>query len=249
MHTQNPFKETEDRLQFARALDKARASKSRAAFTDFLNPQRCAVFLQQFIKACTEVEAWGGYPDAERKMLGFGVDHAEDKFPIVPLDITYNTRFSKQLTHRDFLGAVLGLGLDRGKIGDIRLGADGAVMYVASEVADFIAESLREVGRTSVTVSLNRDVEVVEAAGTQKRISVASLRLDAVISTALNLSRGKAAALIDSERVFVNWVEGKKTRELKEGDIVTVRQVGRLQVDSILGATKKERVAVLVTVF
>ena len=249
MNMNNPFKETEDRLQFAKALDRLKAAqhKNQATFTDFMNPQRSVVFLQQFIKMKVSAILRGGYPDAERKMIGFEV--MDEPFPIVPLAITYNSRFQKQLTHRDFLGAVLGLGLDRGKIGDIRIANTGAVMYVAQEVAEFITENLREVGRGSVRAMPNVELSGIEATGTMKRITVSSLRLDTVISTALHISRGKATDLIEGEKVFVNWAIGKKTRQLTEGDTVTVRQVGRIKIDEILGTTKKDRVALVITVF
>ena len=248
-------------MQFAKALDRLKAAqgKNHATFMDFMNPQRGAVFLQQFIKMKVTTRLYGGYEDAERKMLGFAApyscadydinDPPNDSFPIVPLAITYNTRFSKQLTHRDFLGAVLGLGLDRGKIGDIRLSIKGAIMYVACEVADFITENLVEVGRATVTIASHTNLPDIEAPGTSKRITAASLRLDAVISEALHLSRSKAAALIESEKVFVNWTLVKKTQQLGSGDIVTVRQVGRLKIDEVLGATKKDRIALLITLF
>jgi len=242
-----------------------------------MNPQRGAVFLRQFNKMKVTVKLYGGYEDAERKMLGFAAPEPEGgllrrtssrpneqddfypipdgealpegAFPITPVTITYNTRFSKELTHRDFLGSVLGLGLDRGKIGDIRLVADGAVMYAAREVASFIAENLVEVGRATVTAAPNTNITDIKTPGIQKRITAASLRLDTIISEALHLSRSKVAALIEREKVFVNWVLAKKTLQLGEGDIVTVRQVGRLKIDEIIGATKKDRVALLITVF
>jgi len=254
MHTDNPFRETEDRLLFAKALDRQKAAhiKNHATFTDFMNPQRSAVFLHQFAKMKVAAIVYGGYEDAERKMLGFAAPQevlSNESFPIVPLTVVYNARFSKQLTHRDFLGAVLGLGLDRGKIGDIRLGASGTVMYVAQEVADFILESLIEVGRATVTVKSYENITDLEIPGTPKRITAASLRLDAIISEALHLSRSKAAALIESEKVFVNWALAKKTQQLCEGDTVTVRQVGRLKIDEIIGTTKKDRVALKITLF
>ena len=177
-----------------------------------------------------------------------------ETFPIQTLAITYNGQFSKQLTHRDFLGAVLGLGLDRGKIGDIRLGDSGAIMYVADEVASFITENLQEVGRTSVTAEViaaqsTEDLLGPETSGTSKRITVASLRLDAVISTAFHISRGKAATFIEAEKVFVNWAIGKKTQLLFAGDIVTIRGTGRVKIEEIYGQTKKDRVAIMITVF
>jgi len=219
-----------------------------------MNPVRCVVFLQQFTKMGITAIAYGGYPDAERKMTGFAPpygseDFLEESFPVVPLAITYNGRFSRPLTHRDFLGSVLGLGLDRGKVGDIRIGSDGAVMYVAEDIAGFVSENLSEVGRTTVTAAPHVELPGLETPGRIKRITAASLRLDAVISEAFHLSRGKAAALIEAEKVFVNWVIGKKTRLLGAGDMVTIRQVGRLRLDEIAGTTKKDRVAIVITIF
>jgi len=256
LFTENPFREAEDRLQFAKALDRLKAAqyKNHATFTDFMNPQRGVMFLQRFSKMGATAQVHGGHQDAERVMLGFAPPHMDEPlagkhFPIVPLMIKYNSKFSRQLTHRDFLGAVLGLGLDRGKIGDIQLTESGAVMYVASEVADYITENLLEVGRTTVTVSTYTQAPEIEAAGTQKRITVASMRLDAVISVAFHLSRGKAATLIEGEKVFVNWAVAKKTLQLSEGDIVTIRGTGRVRIDSISGPTKKDRVAVMITLY
>jgi len=275
INTKNPFKETEDRLQFAKALDRLKSaqSKNHATFTDFLNPQRCVVFLQQFTKMKVEAKAYGGHEDAERKIIGFAppypqTSHAEyyysededtppqdedplsnDFFPITPLAITYNSQYSKQLTHRDFLGAVLGLGLDRCAIGDIRIGGSGAVMYVSEKIAGFIQESLVEVGRATVTATPHIELPDLKTTGISKRITAASLRVDAVISVALHLSRGKSAALIEGEKVFVNWANAKKTQQLSQGDIVTVRQVDRIRVDEIIGTTKKDRVALVITIY
>ena len=256
LYAENPFREAEDRLLFAKALDRHKAArhKNNATFTDFMNPQRSAMFLQRFIKMGATACVYGGHENAERMILGFAPPYtdeppANEDFPIVPLAITYNGRFSRQLTHRDFLGAVLGLGLDRGKIGDIRITDSVAVMYVAGDVADYITENLREAGRTTVTVASYTEAADIEATGTQKRITAASLRLDAVISVAFHLSRGKAAALIESEKVFVNWAVAKKTLQLAIGDIVTIRGTGRIRVDTVIGSTKKDRIAVMITVF
>jgi len=252
--SENPFRETEDRLLFAKALDRLKAAqyKNHATFTDFMNPQRSAMFLQRFSKMGVNAQIYGGYKDAERMMLGFAADDGPliyETFPITSLVITYNGRFSRLLTHRDFLGAVLGLGLDRGKIGDIQLTKSGAVMYTASEVAGFITENLLEVGRTSVVAKAHAEAPDLETVGTQKRITAASLRLDAVISTAFNLSRSKATALIEGEKVFVNWAIAKKTLLLSEDDIVTIRGTGRIKVDAICSPTKKDRIAIMITMY
>ena len=254
LFTENPYREPEDRLLFAKALDRLKAAqyKNHATFTDFMNPQRSAAFLQRFVKMGIAAQAYGGCEDAERMMLGFAADDeplTNDSFPITSLVISYNGRYSRQLTHRDFLGAVLGLGLDRSKIGDIRLIESGAVIYTANEVAGYITENLLEVGRTTVKAAAITEPSSPESTGTQKRITIASLRLDAVISVAFHLSRSNAANLIEGEKVFVNWAIAKKTLQLSEGDIVTIRGTGRIRIDTVYGPTKKDRIALMITVF
>jgi len=253
LNTENPFKEADDKLLFAKVLDKYTAAqkKHQRTHSDFLDPVRCASFMQTLerLHAGVFITAYGGYENAERKMIAFDThDVGYDSFPIVPLAVTYNERFSKAPTHRDYLGAVLGLGLDRGKIGDIRLADKGAVMYVSEEVAHFIAENLDQVGRVSVKVNAHQELGGLESTGVTKRITVPSMRLDAVLGSAFNLSRGKAATLIESEKVFVNWKPAKKTHNVAIGDAITVRGMGRITVDSQGGNTKKDRIVLEVTV-
>ncbi|MCL2217955.1 MAG: YlmH/Sll1252 family protein, partial [Defluviitaleaceae bacterium] len=197
--------------------------------------------------------AHGGHDNAERRMLGFfpetTADAKGDEFPISPVSITYNERFSAPPTHRDYLGATLGLGLDRGKIGDILLGESGAVVYVITDVAAFICENLVQVKRTSVKASLDAPLPGTETPGVEKHITVPSLRLDAVLGAAFNISRGKSTALIESEKVFVNWKPAKKTRPIAPGDVITVRGLGRVKIDSLEGHTKKDRIILKITKF
>jgi len=249
MTIENPFKIPEERLLFAKVLDKyTSAEKKRVStYTDFLDPVRCAAFmqvLQRYGSGDIFVASFGGYENAERKIIIFGDSDAL----ITPLAITYNEKFSKPPTHRDYLGAVIGLGLDRGKVGDIRIAESGAVMYVLSEVAHFIAENLTQAGRTRLNIKLGHELEGIEPTGKQKRITVASMRLDAVLSSALNFSRGKAAMFIESEKVFVNWKPAKKTHTVEVGDAITVRGIGRVTVDAQCGNSKRDRIVLEVTV-
>ena len=250
MYIENPFKEAEDKLLFAKTLDKLTIYEKNGnpSFTDFLNPIQSAAFMQVLVKYTKNAKSFGGHDGAERMMIGFGAASEAD-FPITPLAVTYNGRFSKAPSHRDYLGATIGLGLDRGKIGDIRTGEGGAVVYVASDIAYYIAENMEQVGRTSVKIVAGKTVEGLEQSGQEKRVTVASLRLDAVLSAALNLSRGKVVQLIDSDKVFVNWKPAKKTQTLAEGDNVTVRGMGRIVIDTQGGKTKKDRIVLLVTKF
>lgn len=250
MKIENPFKHPEDKLLFAKALDKYTAAQKKqiATYSDFLDPARCAMFVQTFERMYSDIliTTYGGYENAERKIVKFEISISKplqsEHFPIAPIAITYNERFSKAPTHRDYLGAVLGLGLDRGKIGDIRLAKTGAILYVSDDIVHFIAENLCQVGRVAIKAKAYQELEDINQASAIKRITVPSLRVDAVISSAFNLSRGKVANLIESEKVFVNWKIAKRTYIITVGDAITVRGMGRITIDSQGGNTKKDRI-------
>ena len=257
MTIQNPFKDPEDKLQFAKVLDKLTAAnkKHTTTFTDFLDPARCGAFLQILERYTTPIIN-GGHPSAERKMIAFQgqEDYTANEdspilFPITPIAITYNQKFSKPPTHRDYLGAVLGLGLERSKIGDISLETNQAIMYAATDVAGFIVESLNQVGRVTVKAAIAQHIGETEDTGKQKRITVASMRLDGVLSAAFNISRSKAAMYIESEKVYVNWKLAKKTQTINQGDQITLRGMGRLLVEAHVGTSRKDRMVLEVVVF
>jgi len=253
MSIENPFKSPDDKLLFAKVIDKyiSTQKKQVPTHTDFIDPVRCAAFIQTLerLRLDASIVSYGGYENAERKIITFFPEQGKESPPlfIVPIAITYNEKFSKAPTHRDYLGAVLGLGLDRGKIGDIRLADTGAVLYVLEEVSHFIAENLNQVGRVTVKTKAHQELDKLENTGRIKRITVPSMRLDAVLSSALNLSRGKAATLIESEKVFVNWKQAKKTHTIAVGDAITVRGMGRFSIDSLGGNTKKDRIVLEIT--
>ena len=241
----------EDKLLFDKLTDRMEAARKNnsAAFSDFIDPFRCAAFLQSVKE---ELYVFGGYENAERVMIGFPPpsEVLEDSdFPISPVSFTYNSKFSSSPGHRDYLGAVTGLGLDRGKIGDIRIAAGGAIIYVQSDIAAYITENLRQAGRTNVKATVGAVFDDITDTVKTKRITVASMRVDAVVGAAFNLSRGKAAVLIDSEKVFVNWKTAKKSQILNAGDTLTTRGYGRIKIGEESGRTKKDRIAVSIFVF
>ncbi len=250
------FTDNEDAVLYARLCDCREACEKRGApvFSGFMDPVRAEKFRALFGREI-EARAWGGYESAERKMLGFfpegGVNgEGAEFFPIDLLQVSFNRRFNSPPSHRDYLGSVLGLGLERAKTGDICLNENGALLYASRDVAGFVTENLERVGRTPVKVT-RADVppHTAAEAGRELRITVASLRLDAVIAGAFRLSRGKAAALIEGERVFINWTAAlKPARLLADGDTVTVRGLGRVRIDASAGRTKKDRAVLLVTV-
>ena len=215
-------------------------------FTEFLDPRRC-----QYAKTklkCLEnfgitIIEDGGYPEAERKMLGFapeGLRHTN--FPIAKILAEYDAKHASP-THSDFLGAILGLGLDRSVIGDIVLLPASAVIITETRIEDFLLSSLHKVGKRAVSV--NRLTDDTYFYGLDNRVHdrliCASLRLDNVLAAAFKLSRGDSAALVKSGKAFINWQEANSpAKAVKEGDMLTLRKHGRVQISEVVGKSRKD---------
>lgn len=246
------FTQPDDKLLFSKVIDQAYLCLKRheQAFTDFMDPLRAEKMIAAFgdiSRNGLTVAAFGGFLEAERVMLGFSMDYMEltDKnFPITPIKLTFPNQFSKFLKHSDFLGSVLGLGIDRGKVGDIILMDTTAVLFANSDISDFIMDNLKKVGNTSVKIETCENVEELYARipVEEERITISSLRIDNVVSGAFNMSRSKAAELLDKEKVFINWICAlNSSKNVSEGDIVTIRGYGRIKIKEILGMTKKDK--------
>ena len=148
----------EERLLFAKALDQAIFAMKRRqpAFTDFMDRAKCARFAERLRgERELQVTLFGGTEDCERQMMGFSL--AEEALPAeaFPIRIIKIRRKSKKfgqadLSHRDYLGSILGLGIDRGKVGDILVAEDAAVCFVAEEISPYITAVLEQVSRTAV---------------------------------------------------------------------------------------------------
>lgn len=252
------IRDENERMLYARALDRAMAVLKcyEPQFSDFMDPYKmsvlCSIVDKEYAFGLNTM-VWGGFEDAERRMIGFLPDYEEPStavFPIACVEISYNGKFSRELTHRDFLGSVLGLGINREKTGDILIEDETAHIFAEKEVASFICTNLERVGHTAVKTRLLDTYKVPQKPGMEKRITVTSLRLDAVLSGAFNISRGKVADLIKGEKAFINWASttnGAKTVE--QGDMLTLRGTGRVCVKEIQGITKKERVALVLEIY
>ena len=227
------------------------------SFSDFLDPQRCAGamrVLEPLVAREFPLANEGGYPDAERKMLGFGFAHNGDApfdFPITGILLEYDTKFSA-LSHRDVLGAVLGLGLSRDAVGDVVFRSNDAVVFVKSQITDFLLCNLHKVGRASVATSMLPDDTMLFPLNNRlpERIICASMRLDAILSASFRVSRGDAAGLIRSGKALVNWqIAQSPAKNISQGDMLTLRRYGRVQIDEISGKSRKDRFLINITRF
>ena len=245
----------EDRLLLARILDRARQAQSRniPVSTDFLSPQQqmLAKDLMRFAGICETAYVWlGGYEGAERKVLLFLPDWLEPDMAESPIRLLRAAfRPEDKLNHRDFLGSLMGMGIVREKIGDILVGEGSADILVLDTIEEFLLQSWTGAGRARITVtSLDPAfIHIPQLKYELLKDTVSSLRLDSVVSTGFRMARGKAAELIASGRVQVNWREcTKPDKLLNAGDTVSARGFGKFELTEVGGLTKKGRTSITV---
>ncbi len=188
---------------------------------------------------------YGGYRDAERVILINLPDYAflETENPLAVIRAT-KAEGSRDLTHRDYLGSLIGLGLKRELLGDILVREDGADIIVTSDIADFVLMNYCKAGRTNLSLTRCdiKDLIVPERKTQIITDTVASLRLDSIVASAFNLSRGKASEAISRGIVFVNHMETTKPdQQVGEGDKITLRGKGKAVLSEIGGKSRKDR--------
>lgn len=251
------FVQPEDKLLAAKVLDQADLSLKRREmrFTSFLPAGHIFKLLPalELLKNDIKYKIYGGADDAERSVIGFCPDYMNieiEDFPLKAVEISTDVRFSKKLSHRDYLGSVLGLGIERDKIGDIIIRENGAVVIAESAIAEYIAVNLKRAGKTPVSCTLADIKETDNLPGKNiKEVfsTVPSLRMDCIVGAAFGLSRGASKSLIDAEKVQLNWeTELNPSRILKEEDVISARGFGRAVLLEIRGRTKKDRIGILI---
>lgn len=238
-----------DRELISRAEDAVNLSlvRHKPCFLGFLNEREQYILKSHFSHLDAPLSFYGGYENAERKLLcSCEYEISPDDFPIEK--IYYKFRKADALTHRDFLGALMSLGVERSCVGDIIVNEGCALCYIKSELSDYIKTQITKIGRVGVTLSNSNECDITYLSrAAEAVINVSSLRLDAITAAAFGLSREQSARLIESGRVFCNYVEQNSVScRLKPGDTLTVRGKGKLIIKEQLGETKKGRLKLLV---
>lgn len=243
----------EERILLGRIWDKYDRCLRRniPACTPFLSPkeQQAAVRLLHAMGVEDGFVLWGGYPGAERCQIHFLPEWQTE--PIADAVVCLRCSFYEEnaLSHRDFLGSLMGLGLTRESIGDILVSPDSADILISASVAEHLERDWNSAGRTALQVRRIASGEVRPPARQVKELrdTVSSLRLDSVLSVGFSVSRGKAAEAVESGRVQVNWEDCQKNdRLLGEGDVLTVRGLGKCRLTAVGGVTKKGRIFITV---
>lgn len=212
-------------------------------FSDFLNMD------EQSILASTHLpcNCYGGWIGAQRVVAGFGEDVQAEDFPICYLLISpVNSKFADSLTHRDFLGGLMNLGIKRELLGDIIVADNCAYLICLEQISTYIIDNLSRVKHTTVKVemidSLPDDIIKIPD---PTEIIVASPRLDAMLCAVFKLSRNEASRLLAGKKAFVNSrLTESSSYMLKENDVVSLRGYGKFTFVSQLRKTKKNRLVV-----
>ena len=192
----------------------------------------------------------GGYDNCERKMLGIFYDDTDKSlFPISAIEFKF--RACDNLTHRNFLGALMSLGIERETVGDILIEDGRCVTFVKSEMKDYIVSQISKIGNVGVKVCDANLQKLPQGRGFEEKFyTVSSLRLDNIVAAVANYSREKTRTVILSGNVCVNYFEENNvSRNLKEKDVFSVRGIGKFVLNCVLGFSKKGRLKISVIYF
>ncbi len=241
----------EDRILLAKLWDKINGGIRRniPANTGFLSPreQEMARFL---FGDAPGLCYFGGYPDAERKMLCYIPDYLDEETffldgPILCLRAVFHE--GDTLSHRDFLGALMGAGIARETVGDICVDTGSCDFFVTEEIARYVESTLISAGRTKLRISTIPlcDAKIPTAQFRIINDTLASLRLDSVISAGFRISRGAASQHIVAGSCAINGLPCQKPDKLiQQGDKISMRGSGKILLASVNGQTKKGRISV-----
>ena len=234
-------------LLLARARDLIKQCERGAAakFSAFLDGAEQAIIAEQIGFYGFNMKMFGGYMSAERKIMGVfpeWEDADESAFPITVLKI--KSGYNRELTHRDYLGTLMGQGIDRSKTGDIIIAGKTAYVFVCEDIASYLADNIKKIGNQGADIEICgiEEAEIPEPKREKVGAVCASLRLDAVVSALCNLSRAQSAKLINASLVKVNYREcADVSKPVAENDLISVRGKGRFVFLSADGETRKGR--------
>ena len=244
----------EDRMLLAKVWDKINTGirKNIPANTCFLSPREQE--MARFLFGSQEgLHFFGGYPQAERKMLVFLPDYLEEDCmmdedsPVICLRAEFFQGDS--LSHRDFLGALMGAGIGRETVGDICVSTGSCDFFVTAEIAGYVEQSFLGAGRTKVR--MNRvplsEAHIPEPEVKEIKDTLASLRLDSVISSGFRIGRSLAVQYITAGKAAIDGLPCEKPdKAVAEGMKISVRGLGKIRLTSVNGRTKKDRISVTI---
>ncbi len=241
--------------RFAELADKSYKC-NQYFFTDFLSLEDAALLRRTMEEArFRDFSMFGGAVGCMREIARFGnVDSIgyEISYPILTVKVKpLLQKFADELNHRDFLGALMNLGIKREKIGDIIIRSNEGYIFVIDNIAEYVVENLTKIKHTNVSAAIVDGLDVeVSYEKKSSEVLVPSLRIDAIIAKKCNLSRSKVLEIMREKKVFLGGrVMENSSYMVKEGDIITVRGYGKMIFVKISGETKKGKIYVTIEEF
>lgn len=244
----------QDRMLLAKLWDKIQAGIQRSipVGTCFLSPRELEMARYLFGEP-EGLFPFGGYPEAERKMLVYLPDYLEESWllggdsPCVCLRASFYQGDSP--SHRDFLGALMGAGIGRETVGDICVREDSCDFFVIREIAPYILQNFTSAGRAHVRLASVplEDARIPEPEVREIRDTLASLRLDSVVSAGFRIGRSLAVQYIAAGKVAVDGLPCEKSdKPVPQGAKISVRGLGKIRLDTVGNRTKKDRIPVII---
>ncbi|MBO5954012.1 MAG: RNA-binding protein [Oscillospiraceae bacterium] len=244
----------EDRMLLAKLWDKISAGMRRQipANTSFLSAREQELCRYLFGDA-EGLHYFGGYADAERRMLVYLPEYLNEEYllgedsPAICLRATYCE--NDALSHRDFLGALMGAGIGRETVGDICVGKGSCDFFVTAEIAPYILQSFTGAGRTKLRIeAIALEQAQIPVPETREiRDTLASLRLDSVISAGFRIGRSLAAQHVTAGKAAIDGLPCEKPdKSVTEGAKISVRGLGKICLRTVNGQTKKGRISVVI---
>ena len=241
--------ESKDLMPLFNKIKVALNTKKQIITNDFYSPNIYIVLIEFFKNQEMNIKANGGFYEAEKRLIAF---NAEDYiyWPYSIVKIITPKNFNN-LLHRDYLGAILGLGIERSKIGDLRVKENVCYLPVTNEIVDYILYNLKTIGKLKCSCEEIFDLnEIPKVKFDDKVILTSALRLDSLVSALTNKSRNDSLKLITSGLVSVNYkVIRDKSFNAKNDYRITIRGYGKFVIESVIGETKNGRLKVAIKKF
>lgn len=243
----------EDEFIKKRILDLANQSfrGNQFTFTGFLSQGELDLFYRMLPElSFVTYSLWGGQEGCDRQMIRFGNGDElgyEQPFPVVCIEIAPRMeKFAEVLSHRDFLGALMHLGIERSMIGDIQILDKTGYVFCHEKIAAYVVEQVDKIRHTSMKCSIRGEApKEIRPTLKEEMLIVPSLRFDGIVAKLYHLSRSQSILLFREKKIFVNGrCMENHSGSLKEGDVVSVRGYGKFIYDSINHETKKGNLSV-----
>lgn len=247
----------EDRIMVSRLLDKAEQCRySSFVYSDFLSPHEAAIARLVLDKAGgVFYTLTGGFEGAERVLAAMSSDFIDTDAALLNAPISYlriTPAIDNNLSHRDYLGSLLGLGIKREKMGDILVYEKYADVFLIDKIAEYILYNLDKIGNVKVECELQQVYQYTPPERKDKVINttVASVRADSVTASGFGISRTKVMEYFKAQRVNINWeTVTNPSKQLSEGAVISIRGKGRIVLDKIGRATSKNRINIVIKRF